>query len=82
MGSKLHEGGGNCLKYLEMGWNRKEGKGSKDFKKGASYFKGWVLKKGAETPLWTMVIESIQHFLMVMDLVLFDLCFKKIKKKL
>ena len=24
---------GNCLKYLKRGWNRKEGKGSKDFKK-------------------------------------------------
>ena len=26
--------GGNCLKYLKRGWNRKKGKGNKDFKKG------------------------------------------------
>ena len=25
--------GGRCSKYLKMGWNRKEGKESKDFKK-------------------------------------------------
>ena len=24
---------GNCLKYLKRGWNRKEGKGNKDFKR-------------------------------------------------
>ena len=28
------EGGGYCLKYLKRRWNRKEGKGNKDFKKG------------------------------------------------
>ena len=27
-------GVGNCLKYLKRGWNRKEGRGNKDFKKG------------------------------------------------
>ena len=25
---------GNCLKYLKRGWNRKEGKGNKDLRKG------------------------------------------------
>ena len=30
----MREGGGNSLKYLRSGWNRKEGKGNKDFKKG------------------------------------------------
>ena len=25
---------GNFLKYLKRGWNRKEGRGNKDFKKG------------------------------------------------
>ena len=34
--------GGICLKYLKRGWNRKEGRGSKDFKKGASKVKWWV----------------------------------------
>ena len=35
-----------CLKYLKSGWNRKEGRGNKDFKKGgqiesrSGYFKG------------------------------------------
>ena len=27
------EGVGNCLKYLKRGWNRKEGRGHKDYKK-------------------------------------------------
>ena len=30
----LREGGGNCLKYLKRGWNRKGGRRHKDFKKG------------------------------------------------
>ena len=34
-----HEDGGNCLKYLKREWNKKEGRGNKDFKKGV---KGWV----------------------------------------
>ena len=29
----MREGGGNSLKYLKRGWNRKEGRGNKDFKK-------------------------------------------------
>ena len=29
----LHEGGGKCQNYLKMGWNRKEGRVDKDFKK-------------------------------------------------
>ena len=49
-------GRGNCLKYPKKGWNRKEGRGNKDFKKGASWVKGGCLKKGrAGTPLRTMV---------------------------
>ena len=36
-------GGGNCLKYLKRGWNRKEGTENKDSKMGgASWVKGWV----------------------------------------
>ena len=38
----LREGGGNCLKYIERGWHRKEGKVNKDFNKGASWVKAWV----------------------------------------
>ena len=29
----MGEGRGNCLKYLNRGWNRTEGRGHKDFKK-------------------------------------------------
>ena len=38
-GGSLRESGGNCLKYLKRGWNRKEGRGNKDFKKGGG---GWI----------------------------------------
>ena len=27
------DGGGDCLKYLKRGWNKKEGRGNKDFEK-------------------------------------------------
>ena len=41
------EGGENCLKYLKSGWNRKEGKGKKDFKKwGQAGPRGRCLKRG------------------------------------
>ena len=36
----LREGGGNCLKYLKSGWNRKEGRGNIDFKKGGMLSQG------------------------------------------
>ena len=37
---------GSCLKYLKRGWNRKEGRGNKDFKKGegASCVKEYLKK--------------------------------------
>ena len=39
----MSEDEGNCLKYLKRGWNKKEGRGNKDFKKeGAGWVKGWV----------------------------------------
>ena len=40
----LREGGGNYLKYLRRGWNKKKkGRGHKYFKKGRiSWVKGWV----------------------------------------
>ena len=54
--------GGNCLKYLKKGWNRKEGKGNKDLIKGgrqAGPRSGCLKKGGLEPPheLWTL------HFL-------------------
>ena len=40
------EGGGNCLKYLKRGWDRKEGRGHKDFKKGGKLGQGVGTLKG------------------------------------
>ena len=56
----LREVGENCLKYLKRGWNRKEGRGNKDFKKGGGKLGQGVdaLKKGerlAGTPLRTII---------------------------
>ena len=43
----MREGRGNCLKYLKRGWNRKEGRGHKDFKKGGKLGQGvGALKRG------------------------------------
>ena len=53
----------NCLKYLKRGWNRKEGKGNKNFKKGGGQAgsRGGCLKKsGAGTPLRTMIYEHVR----------------------
>ena len=45
----LREVGENCLKYLKRGWNRKEGRGNKDFKKGGQAgTRGGCLKKGGK----------------------------------
>ena len=47
----LHEGGGNSLKYLKRGWNRKEGRGNKLFKKGGQAgSRGGCLKNGGLEP--------------------------------
>ena len=48
----LREGGGNCLKYLKRGWNRTEGRGNKDLKKGGKLGQ-WVgaLKRGGWKPV-------------------------------
>ena len=49
----MHEVGGNCLKYLKRGWNKEEGRGNKDFKKGrqAGSRGGCFEKKGGWNPL-------------------------------
>ena len=48
----LREGGDNCLKYLKRRWNRKEGQGNKDFKKGGGKLGQGVgaLKRGGMEP--------------------------------
>ena len=51
----------NYLKYLKRGWNRKEGKGNKDFKKGGKLGQGMgALERGAGIPLQTMIVFSTQ----------------------
>ena len=63
----MREGGGNCLKFLTRGWNRKEGRGNKDFKKwgnlgrevGALKRGGWVLG----IPLRTMKENFFEFFI-------------------
>ena len=35
-----------CLKYIKRGWNRKEERGNKDFKKGGTSSRGVCLKEG------------------------------------
>ena len=43
----MHEAGGNYLKHLGRGWNKEEGRGNKDFKKGAKLDQGLdAFKKG------------------------------------
>ena len=45
----MGESGGSCLKYLKGGWNRKEGRGNKDFEKGSKLGQVLgVLKKGED----------------------------------
>ena len=50
----LREHGGDCLKYLKSGWNRKEGRGNKDLKNGGGGGKLGqgvdALKRGLEPP--------------------------------
>ena len=52
----LEGGGGDCQKYLKRAWNRKQGRGNKDFKKGrqAGSMGGCLKKRGTGTPLRTM----------------------------
>ena len=39
--------GGDCLKYLKKGWNRREGRGNKDFKMRGKLDQGMgALNKG------------------------------------
>ena len=51
--------GGNCLKYLKRGWNRKEGRGHKDFmggEGGGKLGQGMgALKRGGLCPLTNYV---------------------------
>ena len=61
----MREGGANCLKYLKMGWNRKEGRGHKDFKKGGRLGQGVnALKRAGELkPTTNYVIHALNILL-------------------
>ena len=61
----LREHGGDCLKYLKSGRNRKKGRGNKDLKngRGGKLVQGVdALKRGLEPPceLWVKVVASLQ----------------------
>ena len=56
------EGGGNCLKYLERGWDRKERRKHKDFKEVGA------LTRGAGTLLRTMISYKKDNFLLGLTL--------------
>ena len=66
-------GEGDCVKYLKAGWNRKEGRGNKNLKKGGQGgSSGGCLKKGGWNPLtnydsvlktnpWTYKIKDLNR---------------------
>ena len=67
---RLHKGGGNCLKNPKWGWNRKEGKENKDFKKkgGGAQTGSGCLRAG--TTLRTMRnLEEILRIFVFTDLI-------------
>ena len=46
-----------------MGWKRKKGRGSKDFKKGTSWVKGWVSEKGCWNPVMNCdILGNVQAY--------------------
>ena len=56
------EGGGNSPKYIKRGWNRKEGRGHKDFKKGGQAGSGGgCLKKGGLEPPYKLC-NSVREY--------------------
>ena len=58
----MREGGGNCLKYLKRRWNRKEGRGHKDFKRGGKLGQGvGALKAGGWNPLTNCVYTVLNQ---------------------
>ena len=51
----LRESGGNCLKYLKKGWDRKEGRRNKNFKNGSKLGQEVdVLKRGRLQPTYEL----------------------------
>ena len=55
----MHESGGNCAKYLKRGWNRKEERVNKNFKKGGQAGSmGRCLKKRCLEPPYKKCSEK------------------------
>ena len=66
----LRKGGGNFLKYLKRGWNRKEGSGNKDFQRkgGQVGSRGGCLKKRLILMTWDATYD------MLLMCICFSLC--------
>ena len=47
----MHEGGGNCIKYLKRGGTEKRARDTKILKRGKAGSRGGCLKKGGWNPL-------------------------------
>ena len=63
---------GNCLKYLKRGWNRKEGKGKKDFKRGGKLDQGvGALKKAGGEGGWAGTSLQTIHYIPVQAFFIF-----------
>ena len=63
---------GTGIKYFKRGWNRKEGKESKDFKKwGQAGSMGGCLKNGGEPPYKLCLIFNLNNLLSLVCLCVF-----------
>ena len=67
----MREGGRNCVKYLKRRWNRKEGRGSKNFKnRGQAGARGGCLQNGGGwNPLTNFAVLEIQFLFVKYTLV-------------
>ena len=53
------EGGSDCVKYLKREWDKKEGRGNKDFKKGGKLGQGvGALKRGGRG--WNPLMNYVE----------------------
>ena len=61
----LRKGGGNFLKYLKRGWNRKEGSGNKDFQRkgGQAGSRGGCLKKRLILMTWDATYDMLLMYI-------------------
>ena len=80
---RLHEGGRNCQKYLPpRGWNRKEGRGNKDFKKkgeGGSKLGQSLgaLKRGLEPP-YELCHDHFASYLRNQNFSKYEICIQQL----